>query len=228
MIAGIDWIRVAEVSGSGVAALATVWGAWSKLWLARMRPWLRRRQARHNIVRNCLVFNRTVVLLQQWCAELGAMRALCISASNCGSHWDTSKPLTIDIVAEAAGTSGVPRVFARWADWRADPPYRQMLWHVVQARERGIILVTSEMDPSVLRDYYEEQGVCAAVVFAVTVTADAELIFMSLNFGEPPAAGGKLAKTTIEQHVGEARTLYRRAEAVRSLARQGLAVWRGQ
>ncbi len=103
-----------------------------------------------------------------------------------------------------------------------------MLSQVVQAADRGILLVTSEMPPSVLRDYYLEQGICASVVFAITITAEAELIYASLNFGETPDSEAGLDEQTVAQHLAEARSLYRRAEAVRSLAKQGALVWRGQ
>lgn len=194
--------------------------AYRKLW-----PIVQRVRADKDVSREFIRYNRIRVALGAWRASSGAMRSLLLIARNCGSPLSAEQIVTIDTITESQ-EEGVPQVFERWQNWRADPEYREMLAQVDAAGDRGYLLIQREMKPSVLKDYYKEEGVCGSVVFKILTTENREFVYASLNFGEP-AHGKPLSENAVETHEANVREFFNQSERIKRKCAHGRSIWRG-
>lgn len=163
-----------------------------------------------------------------------AMRGLLLRAENC-EFLKPQNPVRISILSETA-FDGIPRVRKRWQNWGADDSYLKLLHSVVKdaQEDRGVLVETSSLEDGDLRDYYVETGVVASVVFFVGITFDHEMLYVSLNFGEPRKieedehGNDKLADLppgVVEKHLARARHLHASPERVRRKARHIRSLW---
>lgn len=204
---------------------------------SRLTP-LQRMFRRHNRVMEFLQHvTDTGDALQGFVKSSGCMRGLLLRAENC-EFLKPQRAVKVSVVCETEA-KGVPRVRPRWQNWEADDAYLRLLHAVVEDSTQddvGVLLLTREMREGVLRDYYAETGVVASVVFLLGITDDHEMLYVSLNFGEPRVMhddghGNRvladLTEETIERHEALAKNFYEAKERVRRKARHLRSLWSG-
>lgn len=233
-----EWVQLALDVGFVVAAVSSVvlacTGHIQRVWLTIVNAF---RAIRHED--NAMRFNQrreaSDELLREIQSEFSAMRAMLLSSEN-GEFVNPVDPQKVSVVT-AAQRQGVPSVFRRFQSEPADEGYQHLLYQVMKSDKepRGcVFLVTSEMREGWLQDYYLETGIVCSVVFYVRMNGWGQMLYVTVNFGEPlKAATGADGvpvtqshdEDTVRKHLALARELADHPERIRRMKRHMKALW---
>jgi len=218
-----DWAVVSlQVLGGAtavvVAALKTV-PTVRHFWREAMT-----RRAKATVLRNARALRHLNLLMREWLARKGAQRVLLLHARNTGLPWPPDKPVLVSCLDQVVAQSE-SNTWERWQDWRVDPAYRQLLHDLLlsESTDRGLLVLTSHMEPSVLRDAYQAQGTHASVVFALRWLPDNALLYVSINFG--CAASDESDGADAVDYEQQARAVFNQPDRIRSMAAAGRQAW---
>lgn len=184
MLASIaDWLDSITLTSIAIAGFLATLATLVKRIISKWKPILDQLSTARRMRFRYQVDHRSLIALNEFVASSGAARALLLAARNCGWR-DPSLPVTVSVISESLQPD-TPRVFERWQEWKADPAYLHLLREVEEAGAQhcGVLVITEELQPGILQDYYRDTGVVASVVFMVKMTKDKAMIYTSLNFG---------------------------------------------
>ena len=217
---------------SAAASLGVVAAAMTKL-LPKIRTMLREARMmrdKRTALQNARALRTLGRLIDEWRLRKGANRVLLLDARNGGRPWPAAQPLKVSCIDQAVAEQ-TENTWARWQDWRADPPYRALLHDLLVSmeRDRGILVVTGTMPGGVLRDAYASHGTVASVVFAITWIADENaLLYASMNFGRPVRTAEGPSPMSDEERAAyekQARDLFNDPDRIRGMIAEARQAW---
>ncbi|NRA59130.1 MAG: hypothetical protein HRU13_13545 [Phycisphaerales bacterium] len=129
------------------------------------------------------------VLMREWLTRKGAQRCLYFGVHNCGKPWKGK--LFVDNYDQVVNERERD-TYDRWQNWPCDREYTSFAFRLLDALEsqRGYPLEESRMPDCVLKKEYVRQGTVASLVLPFAWERDAELHYVSINFGRDPKRGG--------------------------------------
>jgi hypothetical protein len=206
---------------AALGALLVGAAGWAvKVWRS-LKPLRIRKRHEDRALRFLRTVHETADAMARWVEASGALRGVLVMAQNC-EFVAPVKPVRLSVVCESA-PDDVPRIFERWQEQRADTSHLQVLHDVLSQADSGcgVLLIADDLPTGVLRDFYTENGICASVVFYVAMTAHAEMLYVSLNFGCVEHEVDSMDKA-----VANAKALHESPERVRRMAMEARRIWK--
>lgn len=223
----LEWIQSAQAIIAASGALLAAVAAWATKAIRRWHEIVRIAKRERIVNRAHVTAHRARMALAKFVRVSGAKRGLLLTARNCGWQ-DPSRPVSVSITEEDLADDSIPRVFERFQEWRADSAYKEILHKLFASKEddSGILLLTETMRSGVIRDYYQETGIGASIVFFVRLTGSDSMLYVSLNYGCLHDECGRSDQCEMDQQVQAAKDFFASPERIRRQAIQMRSIWK--